>query len=56
MQDLIVIAIITGFFGLCLALIAGCNRILGPAVTDTHDHEALDVDADPEPDSLRAAA
>ncbi len=43
MQDLIVVVIIIGFFGLCLALVAGCSRILGPAVVDTHDHESLDA-------------
>jgi hypothetical protein len=42
MQDLIVIVLIIGFFGLCLAFVAGCSRILGPAVTDTHDHEPLE--------------
>ena len=49
MQDLIVVATITGFFGLCLALVAGCGRILGPAETDTHDHESLEFDNEPEP-------
>jgi hypothetical protein len=43
MQDLIVIVMIIGFFGLCLALVAGCSRILGPAVVDTPDHPVLDT-------------
>ena len=55
MQDLIVIAIIVFFFALCLAFVAGCSRILGPAVAETRDEEDLDPDAEPG-DVLRAAA
>ncbi len=48
MQDLIVVVIIIGFFGLCVALVAGCSRILGPAEVDTHDHEPLDAGQSPD--------
>jgi len=38
MQDLIVVVTVAVFFGLCLAFVAGCTRILGPADVDAEDH------------------
>ena len=42
MQDLIVVVTVAVFFGLCLAFVAGCGRILGPADVEAEDH--LDPD------------
>ena len=51
-QDLIVVLITVGFFGLCLLFIEGCSRILGPGDELTEDE---DIETEPDTD-LRVAA
>ena len=44
MADLLVLLLVLGFFGLCVGLVYGCDRIIGP-----------DDDADLEPQAATAA-
>ena len=41
MADLLVLMLVLGFFGICVAFVYGCDRIIGP-----------DDDADLEPEGL----
>jgi hypothetical protein len=43
MRDLVVIAIVIGFFALCVAYVRWCERIIGP----DPDLDELVADADP---------
>jgi hypothetical protein len=48
-KDLIVIAMTLAFFGICVAYVALCNRIIGPDEPDDQSHDisqALDEPAD----------
>jgi len=47
MQDLIVVIVILGFFGLCVAFVGGCSRILGPDEAAVEDATLTAGDAEP---------
>jgi hypothetical protein len=34
MRDVVFLAIATGFFGLCVAFVALCDRVIGPDATE----------------------
>ncbi len=42
MRDLLVVVVVGGFFAVCIAYVALCDRIVGPDA----------VDAEPEPESV----
>jgi len=44
MADLLVLILVLGFFGICVAFVSGCDRIIGP-----DDDADLDEVADEEP-------
>jgi hypothetical protein len=49
MADVFVVVTVLAFFGLCVALVWGCDKIIGPDET-----AMLDVDIDAEVDDLAA--
>jgi hypothetical protein len=49
MADVFVVVTVLAFFGLCAALVWGCDKIIGPDETGM-----LDVDIDAEVDDLAA--
>lgn len=48
MSDLLVVLMTVGFFAICIAYVALCDRIVGP--------DESDPDPDPEPESGAAVA
>jgi len=42
MADLLALILVLGFFGLCVAFVYGCDRIIGPDVDDDLDDAADD--------------
>jgi hypothetical protein len=42
MADLLVLILVLGFFGLCVAFVYGCDRIIGPDDEADFDDEDLD--------------
>ena len=55
MQDLIVVVVVFAFFGLCVAFVGGCSRILGSGELDAEASTASTEDGDPR-DSHTVAA
>ena len=49
MADLLVLILVLGFFGLCVAFVYGCDRIIGP-----DDDADLDDDAEADDEPLVA--
>ena len=57
MADIWVLLGVFAFFGLCVAFVYGCDRIIGPddaSDLDASDFEVSDFDASPGPDDLPA--
>jgi hypothetical protein len=48
MADLFVVVTVLAFFGLCVALVWGCDKIIGPDEADTLD----DVVGEPAPEAV----
>jgi len=46
MRDIIVVAIVAGFFALCVAYVRWCDRIIGPDPDDLRDDEVDEVDVE----------
>ena len=40
MRDVVMLAVITAFFALCLAYVRWCDRIIGPDPVDRPDDDA----------------
>jgi hypothetical protein len=49
MADLLVLVLVLGFFGLCVAFVEGCERIIGP-----DDDAELDAPAAPTGDDAES--
>lgn len=46
MADLLVVVTVVAFFGLCVALVWGCDRIIGPDEPELLEDVAVDVAAE----------
>jgi hypothetical protein len=46
-QDLIVVVVVVGFFGICLAFVGGCSRILGATDVEAEAPEVTTDGTDP---------
>ena len=54
MADLWVVLTVVGFFGLCVAFVYGCDRIIGP--DDQSDLAMEPVEPEPETETAEVAA
>ena len=55
MQDLIVVVVVLAFFGLCVAFVGGCSRILGSGELAAEASKASSEDGDPRDSQTLAA-
>jgi hypothetical protein len=46
MADVWVVLVVIGFFGLCVAFVWGCDRIIGPDDAELLDESGRDVPAE----------
>ena len=53
MADVWVLLLIVAFFALCVGLVRGCDRIIGP--DDAEELAAPRSETDPEPESVEVA-
>lgn len=44
MRDVVMLAVITAFFIVCLAYVRWCDRIIGPDPADAPDEDAAEVE------------
>ena len=45
MRDVLMLVLIALFFGLCIAYVSWCDRIIGPDPVDVRDRVMADIDA-----------
>jgi hypothetical protein len=50
MRDVVMVAVITAFFALCIAYVRWCDSIIGPDPAEL-DQSGADADADADPDA-----